>query len=126
MKRLTYLSGMYVGKAHHEGSNLRGEAPLSDRAKAKAEGSITLSDALAIYCRIVEPSARVTIVPIPVMRLTNRLFMNGELGPTLDLMKAMQHLGDVGDAAPAREILGAPSTTLRVWCEARARARAIV
>jgi uncharacterized protein YbjT (DUF2867 family) len=195
VKRLTYLSGMYVGKADHEGSNLRGEAPLSDSAKAKAEGAIrasgvpytvfrptyfmetlarhikgsravvlgrqphplhmiaaedfarmvarayaapaaanrtfdiwgpepiTLADALAIYCRIVEPRVRVTIVPTPVMRVVDRLFMNGELGPTLDLMKVMQQVGEVGDPAPARQILGAPTTTLRAWCEAQARAR---
>jgi hypothetical protein len=37
--------------------------------------------------------------------------------PVRWLMKAMQQLGERGDPSEANEMLGAPTTTLRRWCE---------
>jgi uncharacterized protein YbjT (DUF2867 family) len=85
--------------------------------------AFTIKEALDLYCRIVGPAMRVVTVPIPVMRIVDRLFMTGELGPTLDLMEVMQRTGEVGDPAPAWAVLGPPTTTLRAWCEARATDR---
>lgn len=36
---------------------------------------------------------------------------------TLQLMRVMQRVGERGDPSEANEVLGAPTTTLRRWCE---------
>lgn len=83
--------------------------------------AIPLPDALRRYIEIVRPDLRLSVTPLPLMRVINRLFMRGELSRTIHLMKTMQTHGEVGDGAPAHAILGRPVTTLDAWCAARAK-----
>ena len=79
--------------------------------------TITIPDALRLYCSLVEPGKRVVSMPLWFMSIVDALFMRGQLRGTLQLMKAMQNLGERGDPSGANEMLGAPTTTLPRWCE---------
>jgi uncharacterized protein YbjT (DUF2867 family) len=79
--------------------------------------AITIPDALRAYCSLVEPGKRVVSLPLWFMSIVDALFMRGQLRGTLQLMKAMQQLGERGDPSEANAMLGAPTTTLRRWCE---------
>lgn len=79
--------------------------------------AITIPDALRLYCSLVEPGKRVVSLPLWFMSLVDALFTGGQLRSTLQLMKAMQREGERGDPSEANEMLGAPTTTLRRWCE---------
>jgi hypothetical protein len=84
--------------------------------------AITIPDALRLYCSLVEPGKRVVSMPLGLMSVVDALFMHGQLRSTLQLMRVMQRVGERGDPSVANEVLGAPTTTLRQWCEER-RAR---
>lgn len=81
--------------------------------------SMLMIDGLRTYCEIVRPGTKVRSTPLPMMKVINRLFMKGELTGALEIMGLMDKLGEHGDPAPANELLGAPSTTVRAWCEAQ-------
>ena len=79
--------------------------------------AITIPDALRLYCSLVEPGKRVVSMPLGFMSLVDALFMRGELRSAFQLMRVMQRVGERGDSSEANEVLGAPTTTLRRWCE---------
>jgi NADH dehydrogenase len=79
--------------------------------------AIAIPDALRLYCSLVEPGKLVVSMPLWFMSIVDALFMRGQLRSTLQLMKAMQNLGERGDPTEANETLGAPTTTLLRWCE---------
>ena len=79
--------------------------------------AITIADALRLYCTLVEPGKRVVSMPLWFMSIVDALFLRGELRSTLQLMRVMQREGERGDPSEANEVLGAPTTTLRRWCE---------
>ena len=83
---------------------------------------ITIPDALRLYCALVEPGKRVVTMPLAFMSVVDALFMRGQLRSTIQLMRVMQRVGERGDPSEANEVLGAPATTLRQWCE-KQRAR---
>lgn len=84
--------------------------------------AITIPGALRMYCSLVEPGKRVVSMPLWFMSIVDRLFMRGELRSTLQLMRVMQRVGERGDSSETDRMLGAPTTTLRQWCDKR-RAR---
>ena len=81
--------------------------------------AVTIPDALRLYCSLVEPGKRVVSVPLRFMAIADKLLMRGRLRGTLQLMGAMQRAGERGDPSEADRTLGAPTTTLREWCEQR-------
>ena len=81
--------------------------------------AITISNALQAYCSTVEPATKMTTVPLPVMAVADRLFMGGRLRRTIDLVRLMQQVGELGDPSEANQLLGAPTTTLAQWCQQR-------
>jgi uncharacterized protein YbjT (DUF2867 family) len=83
--------------------------------------ALTIPDALRVYCSMVEPDKKVVTLPLPVMAVTDRLFMGGKLRRTIDLMRLMGRVGEVGDPTETSRILGAPTTTLARWCQQRLR-----
>jgi uncharacterized protein YbjT (DUF2867 family) len=85
--------------------------------------AVSIGDALRRYCSIVEPGTRVLTVPLPVMAAADRLLMGGRLRRTLELLRLMQRVGEVGDPGEANRLLGAPTTTLAEWCRRRAASR---
>ena len=91
--------------------------------------AVTIPDALRLYCSLVEPGRRVVSVPLRFMAIVDKLFMRGRLRDTIELMGEMQRAGERGDPSEANRVLGAPTTTLRRWCEqrrARGRERSVV
>jgi uncharacterized protein YbjT (DUF2867 family) len=80
---------------------------------------VTIPDALRLYCSLVEPDTRVVTVPLGIMSLADRLVMGGRLHANLQLMRLLQRLGERGDPSEATRLLGAPTTTIRRWCQQR-------
>jgi len=80
---------------------------------------LTLAEALRLYCAWVVPGTRLVRVPFSVMSLIDRVAMGGRLRASLDVMALLSRLGERGDAGPANALLGAPTTTVRAWCEDR-------
>jgi uncharacterized protein YbjT (DUF2867 family) len=83
---------------------------------------LTIQEALRTYRDLVRPELRCLTVPLPVMAVANRLFMGGQLTGTLQLMQLLERLGERGDPAVTQQLLGAPPTTLRDWCQSVSRA----
>ena len=81
--------------------------------------AVTIPDALRRYCSLVEPGARVVTVPLGIMSQADRLLMGGRLHANLQLMRLLQRLGECGDPSEATRLLGAPTTTVRRWCQLR-------
>ena len=77
--------------------------------------AIRLPDALREYCRVLRPDASVKVIPIPVMRIIDRLFMQRRLDRELRVMALLQRHGECGDPSEANRLLGAPRTTLAAW-----------
>jgi hypothetical protein len=51
------------------------------------------------------------------MSVMDTLFLGKQMRRTLHMMQVLRHNGELGDASEANRILGAPTTTLRDWCE---------
>ena len=85
--------------------------------------AIPIPDALCLYCSLVEPGRRVVSMPLWLMSVVDALLMRGQLRSTLRLMRVMQRVGERGDPSVANEVLGAPTTTLRQWCEKQRASR---
>jgi len=79
--------------------------------------ALTLEEALRLYCTLLSPEAKVTTIPLWVMSVIDTLFLGKQMRRTLHMMQVLQHTGEVGNPSEANRILGAPTTTLRAWCE---------
>lgn len=79
--------------------------------------ALTLGEALRLYCTIVEPEKQVTTLPLWLMSVVDMLFLGKKMRRTLQIMRVLQHYGEFGNPSEANRILGAPTTTLRAWCE---------
>ncbi len=79
--------------------------------------ALTLVDALRLYCSLLEPEKQVMTIPLWVMSILDTLFLGKQMRRTVQMMQVLQHYGEIGDPSEAIRILGAPTTTLRAWCE---------
>ena len=79
--------------------------------------ALLLSEALREYCSLLAPQAQVTTLPLWFMDVVDTLFLGKQMRRTLQMMQVLQRTGEIGDPSEANRILGAPTTTLRVWCE---------
>ncbi len=79
--------------------------------------ALTMGEALHLYCRMLEPKTRVTTIPLWVMSVVDTLFLGKKMRRTLQIMQVLQRYGEFGDPSEANRLLGAPTTTLRAWCE---------
>ncbi len=79
--------------------------------------ALTLEEALRLYCSLLEPEAKVTTIPLWLMSVMDTLFLGKRMRRTLQMMQVLRHTGELGDPSEANRILGAPTTTLRAWCE---------
>jgi uncharacterized protein YbjT (DUF2867 family) len=79
--------------------------------------ALTMGEALRLYCRILEPETRVTTIPLWLMSVVDMLFLGKKMRRTLQIMQVLQRYGEFGDPSEANRLLGAPTTTLRAWCE---------
>ena len=79
--------------------------------------ALTMGEALHLYCSMLEPEKQVTTIPLWVMSVVDTLFLGKKMRRTLQIMQVLQHYGEFGNPSEANRILGAPTTTLRAWCE---------
>ncbi len=79
--------------------------------------ALTMREALHLYCTMLEPKMRVTTIPLWVMSVVDTLLLGKKMRRTLQIMQVLQQTGEFGDPSEANRILGAPTTTLRLWCE---------
>lgn len=79
--------------------------------------ALTLEEALHLYCSLFSPEAKVTTIPLWLMSVMDTLFLGKQRRRTLRMMQVLQHTGEFGDPSEANRLLGAPTTTLRAWCE---------
>jgi NADH dehydrogenase len=79
--------------------------------------ALTMAEALHLYCTILEPEKQVTTMPLWLMSVVDTLFLRKQMRRTLQIMQVLQRSGEFGDPSEANRILGAPTTTLRAWCE---------
>jgi uncharacterized protein YbjT (DUF2867 family) len=86
--------------------------------------ALSIADALRIYCSILEPDKKVMAMPLGVMGIIDRLFMGKKLENTLKLMALITRVGERGNAAETHQLLGKPTTTVRMWCEQERERRA--
>jgi len=84
----------------------------------------TFEEALRIYQPICAPDTTITKMPFWALRLISWMPGNGELRRVgLPIMRYFTKVKEIGDAAEANALLGAPMTTVHAWSEARARQR---
>lgn len=79
--------------------------------------ALTLEEALRLYCAQLAPEKRVTTMPLALMSVLDTLLLGRQMRRTLQMMHVLQRSGEIGDPSEANRILGAPTTTLRIWCE---------
>lgn len=85
--------------------------------------AVTIPAALRLYCAALAPGTRVVSLPLWSVALLDVLVMRRQLRGTIQLMRLIQRVGERGDPAEANRLLGAPTTTLRRWCEQRRAGR---
>lgn len=95
------------------------QEPLAQNRIFSIQGpeALTLVEALRLYCSLLEPDKRVMTIPFWVMSLLDSLFLGRQMRRTVQTMQVLQHYGELGDPTEANRLLGAPTTTLRAWCE---------
>jgi NADH dehydrogenase len=79
--------------------------------------ALTLMEALRLYCSILEPGTQVMTIPLWAMSVLDTLFLGKQMHRTVQMMRVLQRYGEFGDPSEANHLLGAPTTTLRAWCE---------
>ena len=79
--------------------------------------ALTLVEALRLYCSLLSSQTQVMTIPLWVMPLLDTLFLGRQMRRTVQMMQVLQRTGELGDPSEANRLLGAPTTTLRAWCE---------
>jgi uncharacterized protein YbjT (DUF2867 family) len=87
--------------------------------------TITMQQALEIYCTLVRPDAKVSSIPIWLMSLMALLSHDPRLKDIAQLMAYFEHYTEADDPAEANTLLGAPTTTLQQWCQTQRQPAAI-
>jgi uncharacterized protein YbjT (DUF2867 family) len=86
--------------------------------------SYTKPEALTIYTQIVRPDVKVVRIPLWLMSILAKISLNAQLQNDVRRMAFYNEIGDdFGDPTEANALLGAPTTTLREWCEDQKRLR---
>lgn len=75
----------------------------------------TMKEALEVFCRIINPDIKVTMVPLGVLSFFAKITFSKQLKEVLPLMRYFEKTGEQGDPFPTDEIFGAPQITLEQW-----------
>lgn len=82
------------------------------------------ADAMRIYIEIARPELTLRFTPVWLMKTVAALSFNRQLYADVGRMAFYDTIGDdFGDPSESNRILGAPTTTLRQWCEQQAAKR---
>lgn len=79
--------------------------------------SLTMREALVKYCSVVHPEIKVSSTPIWLLSLIGKVSFNTEIQFIAELMQFFEKTSEGGDPTEANTLLGAPTTTLKQWCE---------
>ena len=82
--------------------------------------ALTMREALERYRGILDPSLRITQLPIAVARLIGTVGQNRRLRFAASLFEGFALIGEEGDPEECQRILGKPQTTLDEWLRGRA------
>lgn len=80
---------------------------------------LTMRQALEVFIRTARPDLKLSVAPLPLLRLVARLTGKADLAHAVVLFDAFRRLPETGDRAPADRLLGPATTTLAAWCAAR-------
>jgi uncharacterized protein YbjT (DUF2867 family) len=82
--------------------------------------ALTFEEAMRVYQPICAPEATISTMPFWLLRVISWMPGRGELRHVgLPIMQYFTKVKEIGDATEANELLGAPTTTVREWSEAR-------
>jgi uncharacterized protein YbjT (DUF2867 family) len=81
--------------------------------------AFTFRRALERYCELVRPDVAVSSPPLWLLAAMGFVTRNDALSDVVRLMRYFEKVPEGGDPAEADAMLGAPTTTLTDWCEAR-------
>lgn len=79
--------------------------------------TMPMGEALRLYCSIAHPQARVYSAPTWLVALAALATRDAKLRDGARLMRYFQDVTETNDPAEANALLGAPTTTIRQWCE---------
>jgi NADH dehydrogenase len=78
--------------------------------------AMTMSDGIERYCAVFHPEAKkVSAMPVWMAKLIAVITRNEAMKFAANLMGYFDKTAEVGDAAEANAVLGAPATTLADW-----------
>jgi len=83
--------------------------------------TLTMLQALQVYCAAVHPGAKVGALPFWMASLIAALSGDKDLKAAIPFFRYTAKVTETGDPAEANALLGAPQTTLQAWSEARKR-----
>ncbi len=79
--------------------------------------ALTTLEAIRTYCSIVHPGMKISSMPIWLLSLIGTVSFNAELKFIAELMRFFEDVGEgKGNPEEANRLLGAPTTTLKQWC----------
>jgi uncharacterized protein YbjT (DUF2867 family) len=81
--------------------------------------TMAMGEALRLYCSIVHPRFRVYATPTWLVTLAALATRDANLRDGARLMRYFQDVTETNDPTEANALLGAPTTTIRQWCEAQ-------
>ena len=82
--------------------------------------ALTFEEAMKVYQPICAPAATLTKTPFWLLQVMSWFPGKDELRNVgLPIMKYFAKVSEIGDAAEANALLGAPQMTVHAWCEAR-------
>lgn len=81
--------------------------------------ALTMHQALERYLAIMQPGGSVTHVSFWLASMLAAIGRRKALQSVLPFLRYCEKVREGGDPAEANEMLGAPTTTLDVWCEAK-------
>jgi len=106
--------GRMVSAAYHK------EEAANKRCYVYGPETMTMHEAIERYCAKFHPQVeKVSAMPVWLAKLMGALTRNPGLKFAANLMGYFDKTAEVGDAAEANQILGAPATTLEAWMAAR-------
>jgi NADH dehydrogenase len=96
------------------------EEAVNKRLYVYGPEAMTMTKAIERYCQVMHPEVeKISIMPIWLAKLIAVLTKNENMRFAANLMGYFNKTAEVGDAAEANDILGAPATTLDTWMEKR-------
>lgn len=101
-------------------SRAHAEAPAATRTLyAYGPEAFTMREALERYMAALNPTGRISTLPLPLARVIARVSRNADLAFAASLFEAFAAIGEEGDPSEAQRLLGRPAVRLDDWLRSR-------